>query len=137
MRPMRHLQLHTIAAAASVILLTAALYPLTRQNLLGDLPPPGPPLRSAALLALGLTFLLFLPAAIFFDFFAHKSRKAAIAAPFILALLFALYWIFVETAYHRMAPSFIPYYLTIGALIGLAFCAYWIPLRLLRRRIPT
>jgi hypothetical protein len=137
MRLIRHLQRHTIAAAASVALLTAGLYPLVRQGLLGDMTPPGPPLASAVFFALGMTFLLFIPAGIFFDFVTGKNRKAAFLAPFILAALFALFWIFVEIAYSRMSMSFIPFYLTLGGLVGLAFCAYWLPLRFLNRKIPA
>jgi hypothetical protein len=137
MRPLRHLQRHTIAAAISVVLLTVALYPMTRQGLLGDLLPTHSPLRSAALLAFALTFAFFLPCAILFDWLANRRTLHPALAPVMIGAIFASFWIGVELTYRNFAPSVIPFYLTFGALVAVGFCAYWIPLRMLRRKFPA
>jgi hypothetical protein len=54
-----------------------------------------------------------------------------------VAVLFTLFWLGVETASEHFQPSFILFYLTAGLLVAVAFCAYWIPLRFLRGRIPA
>jgi hypothetical protein len=134
---LRQVQRHTIAAAASVILLTVALYPLTRQGLLGDLFPVDTPLRSAALAAFALTFGLFLPAAFFFDWLANRGALHPALAPVVLGLVFAAFWIGVQLTQRQFAAWFILFYLAWGAPIAVGFCAYWVPLRFLRRKMPA
>lgn len=133
----RQLQRHTIAAAASVALLTPGLTLLIRRGYLGELAPAGPPLRAAVLFALGLTFLIFLPLALGLEWVVDRARVPAAVAPAAVAMLFTLFWLGIETASHHFSPSFIPFYLTAGLLVAVAFCAYWIPLRFLRTRIPS
>ena len=136
---LRHLQRHTIAAAISVVLLTVALYPMTRQGLLGEILAGYSPLPAAALIAFALTFAFFLPCAIFFDWLANRPRRTLhpALAPVMIGVIFAAFWIGVELSYRNFAPSVIPYYLTFGALVAVGFCAYWVPLRLLRRKFPA
>ena len=136
MRPLRHLQRHTIAAAVSVLFLTLSLYLIIRQGLLGDLLHT----QSAALVALAITFAFFLPAALFFGWLADRRPRRILhpaLAPVILGLIVAAFWIGVELNQQNFAPAFIPFYLTVGALVAVAFCAYWVPLRFLRRKFPA
>ena len=131
---LRTAQRHTIAAAASVLLLTPGLALLAQRGLLDELASPITPVRSAALLAFGLTFLLFVPAGAFFDWAVDRTRLPSPLAPIFVAVLFALFWLGVEAAVGTFAPGFIPHYFLLGLMVGAAFCAYWIPLRFLRRR---
>jgi hypothetical protein len=137
MRLLRQVQRHTIAAAASVALLTPSLTFLIGQGLLGDLVPTGTPFQSAAVLALLLTFVLFVPLGLILDWFVNRTRIPAAVAPLAVAILFAAFWLGVELAYRQLRPSFIAFYVTAGLMVAVAFCAYWIPLRFLRTRIPV
>ena len=133
---LRLIQRHTIAAAASVCMLSAGLYIPVRQGLLQNIAPAHTPLRSATLLAFALTFILFIPAAILFDTLANRRMIHTALPPLILAIFFTAFWLAVDVTRGSFLASYILPYLLLGLIVGVAFCAYWIPLRQLRRRIP-
>ena len=134
---MRHLQRHTIAAAAGVVILTIGLYLPVSQGLLENIAPSHSPVRSAAILALSLTFILFIPAGILFDALANRRMIHIALPPLILAIFFTAFWLAVDVTRGAFLPRYVIPYMLLGLIVGAAFCAYWIPLRRLRRRIPT
>ena len=137
MRLIRQVQLHTMAAAASVALLTAGLFIPVSQGLLQNIAPSQTPLRSAALLALGLTFILFVPFAIVFHSLTNRRLIYPALPPLVLMTFFTAFWLAVDIARGSFLASYILPYLFIGFLVGAGFCAYWLPLRFLNRKIPT
>src|SRR5688500_11034246 len=134
---LRHLQRHTIAAAAGVLLLTIGLYLPVSQGLLENIAPSHTPVRSAAILGLSLTFIFFIPAGLLFDSLANRRMFHTARPPLILALFFTAFWLAVDVSRGAFLPRYVIPYLLLGLIVGIAFCAYWIPLRFLRRRIPT
>ena len=125
---------HALAAFVAIGLITAAYsilgFSLYREAFLGNRAPRGEILRSSFIFAVAATVLLFLPAALLFEW----RRTRAWAAPIILAPLLAALWSLLHGINRTFAgPPTIIEATIVGIALAVTFCAYWIPLRFISR----
>jgi hypothetical protein len=127
---------HLLAAFVAVGLITAAYstlgFSLYRDALLGNQAPPGELLRSSFIFAVGATVLFFLPAATLFEW----RRTPAWAAPLLLVPILTLLWSLLHVINRTFAgPPTVIESAIVGIALAITFCAYWIPLRFISRRL--
>lgn len=134
MRWIPFLRRHTIASAASVVLLGGTIALLARRGLLGPLLPPADAWRGGVSGALAVTLGLFFPFAAVAEWVVARRRWPAWAGPVAFALSFTAAAVAIDAARGTFAPRYLLYWLILGSYLGMVFCGYWIPLRLVHAR---